>query len=312
MITKVFVTGATGVLGKRVVRLLLENDIGVVGLCRSRENEEVLEKLGALSFRGSIFNTGHLTLASADCDAILHLATSMPKRNLPNKPSDWTMNDRLRTEGTRNLLKASVINGIEKFIQQSVTLLYGERGGEYVNPDMTAGDNLPFMVDSALEMERMIRLEDGVDHLILRFGSFYSEDSLSTLRMVEGIRRRRFPIIGDGSYYRNNIHVDDAADAVVYSLIEFDRLRNTTLNFTDFHPIPFRDMVLEVAKMTHSGKPLQIPSCLAKKILGKSIYTVVTGSHRIDRDELIEDWEPRNKNFVEGMRGILHKVHRVR
>jgi len=254
----VFITGATGGLGRRVIKYLVNNGSAVTALSRSEGNSKLIWDLGARPVMADLFSSEELTECTKGIGVIMHLATSIPRKAIPNKPSDWQMNDRIRIEGTKTLLKAARSNQIKYLIQPSITYVYGNRHGETVNSESSLGSRLPFMFNSAVEMERIIRAEKRLNHIILRFGSFYSADSVSTINMIQNVKNRRMPIIGNGEYFWNNIHVDDAANAVFYVFNNLERLENRTINFTDFTPMTFKDMMMELSELTNSKKPSPI------------------------------------------------------
>src|SRR5688500_10061771 len=130
----VFIAGATGVLGRRVVRKLVQEGHRVVGLARNAANESQLIGLGAEPRSGDLFNAKQLARITAGCDAILHLATATPKR-MPARASDWKLNDRIRTEGTRALVAAALENNVKLFLAQSVVYIYGDQGGAWIDED---------------------------------------------------------------------------------------------------------------------------------------------------------------------------------
>jgi nucleoside-diphosphate-sugar epimerase len=303
---RVFITGATGVLGKRVVKSLIERDIRVVALSRSAGNSSQLSQAGAEVVKGNLFNPEEMIEATKNCDAIFHLATHIPKKPIPNKMKDWKENDRIRTVGTKALLQAAVANNIKIFIQESVTILYGDKNGETVTSETPIAEEQIKWTKSAVEMENMIRDEKRTGHIILRFGSFYSEDSWNTTYLFDSVRKRRFPIIGKGDFYWNLISVDDAADAVVYSYQNFERLKNKTINFTDFSPILYKDFANGMAALTGSKKPFSIPLFIAKLLMGKEVIGFITNSYRVQQDDIIGDWKPKYKNCLEGMESILN------
>ncbi len=302
---RAFITGATGVLGKRVVKLLIEKDIEVVALSRSAGNSSQLKQAGAEVVEGNLFNAEEMIEATKNCDAIFHLATHIPRKPIPNKMKDWEENDKIRTVGTKALLQAAVANNIKIFIQESVTILYGDKNGETVTSETPIAKEQIKWTRSAVEMENMIRAEKRTGHIILRFGSFYSEDSWNTTYLFDSIRKRQLPIIGKGDFYWNLISVDDAADAVVYSYENFQRLKNKTINFTDFSPIQFKDFVNGLVALTGSKKPFSIPLILAKLLMGKEVIGFITNSYRIQQDDITSDWKPKYKNCLDGLESIL-------
>ncbi len=302
---KVFITGATGVLGKRVVKSLIDKDIQVVALSRSASNSSQLKQAGVEVVEGNLFDPEEMIEATKNCDAIFHLATHIPRKPIPNKMKDWEENDKIRTEGTKALLQAAVANNIKIFIQESVTILYGNKNGETVTSETPIAEEQIKWTRSAVEMENMIRGEKRTGHIILRFGSFYSEDSWNTTYLFDSIRKRQFPVIGKGDFYWNLISVDDAANAVVYSYQNFQRLKNKTINFTDFSPILYKDFAIGLAALTGSKKPFSIPLFVAKLLMGKEVIGFITNSYRIQQDDIISDWKPKYKNCLEGMQSIL-------
>lgn len=305
----IFITGATGVLGKRVVKLLLEAGFDVTGLSRSPENTRVLEGLGAKSKHASLFNADELITATRNMDVIIHLATAIPNAAIPRKPHHWTLNDKIRIDGTKALLKAAGINQIPRFIQQSITRIYGNRNGNDVDAESPVGENLPFMLRSAVEMEKLLRDEGQLEHVILRFGEFYSADSITTQQLIKNITKRKMPVIGKGKYFWNYIHVDDAARAVMYALQRFEVLKNRTVNFTDFNPIRAKTALGEVARLTNSRSPYHMPIFLSRLILSNDLYETITASYKVVQDDIIQDWKPLYNSFPEGMKKIIEQYH---
>src|SRR5512143_1525266 len=133
---RVFVAGSTGVLGRSVVRQLCARGYEVVGLVRSQEKARLVQELGAEPVVGDILDVGSLRRAVAWSDAIMHLATAIPKKARP-WGSDWAMNDRVRCEGTRNLIEAAQGNRIQAFVLQSVAFMYGDRRGQWIGEEET-------------------------------------------------------------------------------------------------------------------------------------------------------------------------------
>lgn len=301
----VFLTGATGVLGKRVAHLLLENRYKVVALSRSESNSILLRKIGVIPITGDLFNLEEMIAATKGCDVIFHLATHIPKVAIPSKAEHWLENDKIRTLGTSNLLQAANVNNIKSFIQQSVTILFGNQNGAYVNSETPIQDNPVQMVKSAAVMEDMIRSAKDINHIILRFGSFYAKDAYNTQSMIEQLKKSRMPVIGKGHTFMNFIHVDDAARAVIYAFQNFDRLKNRTVNFTDFAPIRSVDFIHGMVKLVNGKKPFSVPTFIAKLLLDKNLYRYLTDSYRVQKETTIVDWQPTYKDFWMGIKEIL-------
>lgn len=126
---KVLAVGATGVLGRNVIPRLVERGHTVKAIIRRPEQARFLKYTGAEPLIGDIFDEDSLNLAARGCDAALHLATTIPKSG----EQDWSLNDRIRREGTRNFIAAASNNGVKRYIQQSITLLYGDQGQAIVD-----------------------------------------------------------------------------------------------------------------------------------------------------------------------------------
>src|SRR5262249_31836080 len=129
---RVFVTGATGVLGKPVLRMLMDSGHRVRALARNANSESRLKSTGVEPFQGSLFDLASLRNGLKRCDAVLHLATRIPSPSQASRREAWKENDRIRTEGTRNLVTAALESGVSTFIYPSVVFMYPDRGAEWI------------------------------------------------------------------------------------------------------------------------------------------------------------------------------------
>ena len=129
---EIFVTGATGVLGRATVPLLLVAGHRVRGLARSAANDTLLRQLGAESVTVDLADAAGLCAALGGCDAVLHLATKIPPSSAARKSASWLENDRLRRERTNALVDAALAAGVPTLLYPSVTLLYPDSGGRWL------------------------------------------------------------------------------------------------------------------------------------------------------------------------------------
>jgi len=170
---RAFVAGATGVLGRLVVRELLARGHTVAGLARSMASETVLRRLGATPVAADLFDSDSLAAAVSGADVVMHLATAIPAARRQTL-SDWRLNDRIRTEGTANLLDAACRARIGFYVQQSATLVHGSSGENWIDEGSPL---VPHRVaDSAVIMERLVREAGklrGLPAAILRSGTLY-------------------------------------------------------------------------------------------------------------------------------------------
>lgn len=304
---KIFITGATGIIGKRIVKQLVQDNYEVIGLARSDKNVEQLKVLGAVPRRGDLFRVEQLIDISSDCDAILHMATKIPLKPIP-KAKDWAMNDRIRTEGTRNLITAADKNGIKTFIQQSVIFTYGDQKGADIYQERPLPDQVGDHLLSNVEMEDMLMQHPRLGYIILRFGWFYSADSAQTQQMLQMAKKGFFPVIGKGQYYLNMIHADDAANAVVHALKHADQLKRSIFNISDFSPIPMKEMITAMSEATNGRKPMHIPKALARLMTGKAAVDFLTASMKIQPSSHFGDWRPKYPDFKLGIQEVAAEI----
>jgi nucleoside-diphosphate-sugar epimerase len=307
---KVFIAGATGVLGRRVVQKLIANGHQVVGLSRSSQNSDWLSGEGAIPREGDLFNPEGLGRISADCEATLHLATAMPTKSR-TRAKDWALNDRIRRKGTENLVAAALGSKQKFYLQQSITFLYGERDGEWVDESASLSEKQVDILQSAVDMEGIVRRagKEGLPATILRFGRFYSHDSAHTQALFGMVKRGRFPVIGKGDFYWHLINVDDAASAVVQAVEKRHSCLNQTFNVADDEPVLFNTYLDFVADTLGSRSPIHIPVWLAKVMLGASVVETLMASVRCrsERFKEMTGWQPDYPSYRTGVVAEVNK-----
>ncbi|HLQ42141.1 MAG TPA: NAD(P)-dependent oxidoreductase, partial [Thermoplasmata archaeon] len=207
------VAGASGVLGRRIVRQLVARGHTVVGLVRSDTSAETVRSHGGEPRTADMFDTNAVAQAADGCEVIVRAATAIPTK-VRTGSGDWAMNDRIRREGTRSLVAAATHVGARAFLQESVVWAVGTLDGRPFDEDAPpAGDPI---LASALDGERIAQeagSAHGFDTLALRCGGFYSADGWHTRILAESIARGRPVLIGRQSPVWSLIHTDDAASA---------------------------------------------------------------------------------------------------
>lgn len=301
---KVFVAGATGILGKRVVSLLVQQGHTVVGLSRSAANAAWLRQNGAEARQGDLFNQAQIQALTADCQAVLHLATAIPTKSRTT-PADWALNDRIRREGTQILVNAAVQNQCQLYVQQSVTFVYGDRSGAWVDESAPLNTPLGAVLQSAKEMEGIVQTavtQHALPAIILRCGSFYSADSAQTTGMLPMLQKGFFPIVGDGTPYWNNIHADDAASAVVTAVTRFPQGIGQTYHVCDDEPVTYGDLIAYLAQKVNGRQPFHLPVWLAKPLIGSHAVEFLLASVRCRNQKIKEQlgWTPQYPTYREG------------
>lgn len=305
---KVFIAGATGVLGRRVVERLVEAGHHVGGLCRSPHNRDLLEKLGAEPRDASLFDDEQLKAATRGYEAILHLATSIPT-DPRNRPSDWKPNDLIRRKGTRRLVAAALEHGCRLYVQQSVTFVYGNRDGAWVD-ETTPVEPIPGILKSAFDMERIVsdaHEKEGLPAVTLRCGFFYSHDSAQTEALLSMTEKGQAPVVGDGSAIWNLIHVDDAAAAFAAAVDGCPAGVGRTFNICDDEPVAYGDLQRGVAELLGAKKPGKVPRFLAKLALGAHAIEFMEASARVRNGAAKEalGWKPAYPTWREGYAQVI-------
>jgi 2-alkyl-3-oxoalkanoate reductase len=309
---RVFLSGATGVLGRRAAKLLLANDYTVVGLSRSEANTRWLAEQGVEPRQGDLFNAAQMQELTADCDAILHLATAIPTKTRATL-ADWAMNDRIRREGTQVLTTAAAHNQCKLYLQQSVTFLYGDQKGEWVNEETPITTQLSAVLRSAVDMEQIIQNKverEQLPAVILRFGMFYCHDAAHTQGMFAGVRKSAYPVIGSGDNYWNIIQVDDAAAAILSVLNNYTAaLPYRVFNVCDDEPVTYQTLLNFVAHTLNARKPMRLPVFLARLLLGSDTVEYLLASMRCQNQRLKEviGWQPHYPTYREGYQAEIEK-----
>jgi len=271
---KIFVAGATGVIGRRLVPLLVAGGHDVVGMSRSRERAGNLEEDGARGVVADVFDGQRLRrlLADEQPDVVIHELTDIPRQLGPGHTIEQFAADRrMRIEGTRNLVEAARAAGARRVVAQSYAHVYAPRGS-WVKAEWEALDLGPDVPDSrqlnvlALrELERSVLQTPGIEGVALRYGTFYGPGSAfdESGTVNTHVRRRHYPIAGSGAGTTSFVHVDDAAAATVLALSG----PLGVFNICDDQPASLKDWLPFYARLVGAPPPRRIPA-LAERVLG--------------------------------------------
>lgn len=309
---KVFVAGATGVLGHRLVADLVERDHDVVGLARDDAGAATVREAGGEPVRGDLLEPDTIERAVPESvDAVVHAATAIPTGTKTTK-ADWETTDRLRREGTETLTAAAAEAGADRYLQQSIVWLARQDDGSTIDED--SEPNTDAITQSALDGEEIATNageEYGFDVVALRGGWFYAPDAAHTRGIGENLLDRRMPIIGRGLLGRGDaelslLHVDDAASAYV-AAIEGDAAG--VYNVVDDRPVTLAAFLRCFAAALNAPNPLRIPGWLARLAVGKHTVSMLTNpfpatNERFRRDF---DWEPQHPTYKEGIQQVVER-----
>ncbi len=305
----IFIAGATGVLGRRVVKQCIDTGHSVVGLCRSDENRHTLKFLGAEPREGDLFDVGSLWDAVQGCDVVMHLATAIPKKTIVKK-RDWELNDQIRVDATKNLIEVALAHKCRHYLQQSVTFLYGNNGDEWIDESASVPKKQFSFLQSACEMESIVidRTENGgLPSVILRLGWMYSTDAYHITSLIDLMKSRIYKGIGIEDQYWSLIHADDAAAACVKAIGPNNLNHGSIYNVVDDEPVRIGELINYIAETLGIQKPGRTPVFLAKAFLGSEVVDSLMVSARIKNDAAKKDlrWEPIYKTFREGYTAVI-------
>ncbi|HSZ04524.1 MAG TPA: NAD(P)-dependent oxidoreductase [Solirubrobacteraceae bacterium] len=308
---RVFLAGATGVIGRRLVPMLLADGHQVTGMTRSREKLEQLRASGAEPVLADALDAAavHDAVAQARPEAVIHQLTALPSRIDPRKiERDFALNDRLRDEGTRILVGAAQAAGATRILAQSIAFSYapGPPGAVHREQDPLLKDPPKSFKRSAEAMQALERTVLGAGGMVLRYGYFYGPGSAMSRSgsIGQDLARRRLPIVGRGQGVWSLIHVDDAARATVAALT---RGQSGPYNIVDDEPAAVAQWLPALADVLGAPRPLRVPVMIARPLAGAygvaSMTRAQGASNELAKREL--GWQPEYPSWREGFRTAL-------
>ena len=302
---RIFLAGATGVVGRRAVPLLAGAGHEVTALGRSPEKLRQLERMGARPVTVDLFAAEAVRNAAAGHDAVVNLATHIPPGMRALLPWAWRENDRLRRIASANLCEAALAAGARRFIQESFAPVYPDRGEQWIEestPLQPVGFNR-----SILDAERVAErfATGGGVGITLRFGAFYGPDAVHMLDLIRLVRRGWAPMPGRAASFISSVSHDDAAGAVVAAL---GARRSGVHNVVDDEPLTHRDYVDSLAAALDVPPP-RLPPAWMTPIFG-SVGRLLARSLRIDNRKLRgeSNWLPRLPSARDGWPEIANEL----
>ena len=318
---KVFVAGATGALGRALVPQLVARGHEVVGMTSSTSKQEFVRSLGARPVVADALDPDAVAqaVASAEPEVIVHeltaLSGEMSVRDMrhPERSSAAIMTNRLRTEATDHLLAAGRAVGTRRFVAQSFGAFRWARTGgpvlteaDPVDPNPPEALRAPLV--GILHVERVVPTIEWAEGLVLRYGGFYGPGTAISLApdamMATVVRKRRFPIIGDGAGVWSHIHVDDAAAATAVAV---ERGQPGIYNIADDEPAAVREWLPTLARALDAKPPRRIPWWLGRLAAGQAATLMMTEARGSSNAKAKRElgWQPRyaswRQGFTEGL-----------
>jgi nucleoside-diphosphate-sugar epimerase len=301
---RVFVAGATGAIGRPLVAQLRAAGHEVVGMTRSEERANALRSAGAEAVIADALDADAVRRAveAARPDVVVNELTDLDRPLNPRKYAEWLEGtNRLRTEGTRNLVDAARAAGVPRVISQSVAFAYTFEPGVKSEDDPLLSGAGP-MADAIHELERRTLDAGGI---VLRYGFFYGPGTAYDRggQQLELIERRQMPIIGDGAGHFPFIHVDDAASATAAAI---ERGTPGVYNIVDDEPAAARDWIPDLAEVIGAPKPRRIPKFVARLLAGR-LASMATQMQPVSNAKAKAElgWQPRHASWRDGFRAEL-------
>ncbi len=298
---RVFVAGASGAIGRRLVPQLVAAGHEVIGTYVSPGHDQRVRALGAEPVALDVLDAPAVrqAVAAAHPDAVIHEATALANMKWSRSlDRSFARTNRIRTEGTDALLAAAREAGVRRFVAQSFASYRYAREGSWVKTEDDPLDPAPPAVARETNAA-MAHLDEAVTAhggIALRYGGFYGPDEDGFASMV---RKRQYPIVGDGAGVTSWIHLDDAAAATVLAL---DHDGPAIYHIVDDEPAPMRDWLPVFAEALGAKRPWRAPRLLAELIAGSAMTAMATQSRGADNAKAKKElgWTLRYPSWRQG------------
>jgi nucleoside-diphosphate-sugar epimerase len=301
---KVFVAGATGVVGRRLIPLLVESGLEVTAVARSDVKAAQLKTQRATPVRVDLFDPAAVDSAVAGHDAVINMATHIPSGLKILMPSAFDENARIRTEASQNLASAAINTRARTFIQESFAPTYPDRGDEWIDESVPIEPSS--YVRSVLDAESAADefTKSGGRGIVLRFSMFYGPDSSLTMDMVNSVKRGLSPAFGGPDAFMSSIWIDDVARAVFAAL----SVPAGTYNITDDMPMRKQEAFNLLAKELGVKPPRMLPRWVSG-MMG-SVSETLGRSQRISNAKFRQaaNWMPRVPSLHEGWKLLVSEM----
>ena len=311
---RIFVAGATGAVGRRLVPRLVRAGHSVTGLTHTPSKAGFVRELGAEPVVSDALDERSIRAAvvAARPDVIVHELTDLKgASDLRKFDRAFANSNRLRTEGTDHLLAAAGDCGVRRIVAQSFCgWPYARTGGQVKSEDDPLDPNPPQQLRRTLDairyLEHLVTTSGGPEGVVLRYGAFYGPDTgVFDAALIEQIRRRRVPLIGGGGAWWSFLQIDDAAEATALAV----ELGRGVYNIVDDDPAPVHEWLPATAAMLGAKPQFRVPAWVARLAAGQHLVAMMTqsraGSNAKARREL--NWRPLHPSWRQGFAEIVQR-----
>jgi nucleoside-diphosphate-sugar epimerase len=307
---RVFVAGATGAIGRRLVPLLVDRGHEVVAMTRSRSKEGALREAGAEPVVADGLDRSAVVAAvsRAEPEVVVHEMTALAgMTNLRNFDAAFRVTNRLRSEGTDNLVEAARLAGARRIVAQSFAgWNYARVGGPVKTEEDPLDPHPPRSMRqslAAMTHAETAVAESGLEGVALRYAALYGGGTGWT-DVAELLDRRRIPVIGRGTGVFSFVHVDDATVATVAAV---ERGAPGVYNVADDEPAPVSAWLPILARAMGAPPPRRMPAWLARLLAGEAVVTMFTSGRGASNAKAKRElgWGLRHPTWREGFVGGL-------
>lgn len=293
---RVFVLGGTGAIGGHALPELVAAGHDVSALARSPEKAAAVRAQGAAPVMVSMFDRTALTEALRGHEGVVNLATSMPSTATFVFRRAWRATERVRIEGSATVVDAAIAAGAATLVQESVSMVYPDRGEEWIDETVEPDPYPNARGNLAAEASAARFTEAGGTGIVLRFGLFYGPGARHSEQFLAMARRHVVPLIGDPKTYVSSIHVGDGGAAVAEAL----QVPAGTYNVVDDEPLTKADFADALAAAARARPLVRGPGRLALALGDRmaSLTRSMRVSNRRFRD--VSGWQPRYCSAREG------------
>src|SRR3954468_11152767 len=309
---RIFIAGASGALGRPLVRQLAAAGHEVTGMTRSPGKAGELRDLGAVPVVADALDREAVMAAVAQArpEVVVHQLTAIGPMNMRNLDAAFVATNRLRTEGTDHLVAAARAAGARRIVGQSFApWSYKREGGPAKTEDAPLETDPPKHVEETLRairhLEAAVIGAEGLEGIVLRYGGFYGPGTGIARGgdMAEMVAKGRFPVVGDGGGVWSLIHIEDAAAATVRAI---ERGAPGVYNICDDEPAPVREWLPALAEAVGGRRPRRMPGLLGRLLLGPAGYAMMTdirgASNAKAKREL--GWDPAYPSWRQGFAAL--------
>jgi len=308
---RIFLAGATGALGKRLTPLLVSAGHQVTGMTHSAANVDLLTSMGAEPVVADALDRGAVmdAVMSARPEVVVHQVTALARmRDLKHLDEEFTETNRLRTEGTQYLLAAAKASCAERFVVQSFSGFPNARTGGRIKGEEDPLETHPPQgmrrtLEAIRQLEAMVASASALTGVVLRYGNFYGPGTSlgSGGYFTELIRRRKLPVVGEGTGVWSFVHIEDAARA---TRLAIEGGPPGVYNIVDDEPAEVSVWLPELAAILGARPPRRIPAWIGRLLIGEvglSIMNQVRGSSNAKAKRHL-GWQPKYASWREGFR----------